>query len=381
MVEKADVGLHRGLRDVYLDTSQASYIDGENGVLLYRGYNIHDLAEKSTFPEVVYLLLHGELPTRSQLAALEEELRIARPVPPEVLEIVRIVRKAHPMDVLRTAVSGLAAFDPDTDDNSQEAILRKGVRLTSQMATIVAAHHRIRRGDLPVPPRDDLGHTANFLSMLFGRVPDEQTAELMDVDFILHAEHGANASAFAARVTASTLADLHAAIVSAIGTLKGPLHGGAAEHVMRMAEEIGTPDRAEEFARRIINGGGRIMGFGHRVYHVEDPRARHLRERSKALGERLGEPRWYRILSHLEQQVMAPYQRRGIYVNVDFYSGSIYNLLGIPQDLFISLFALGRVPGWTLQVLEQVQRNILIRPLLAYDGPPERPYVPLEERG
>ena len=380
-MEKPEETLHRGLRDVYLDTTEASLIDGELGTLLYRGYNIHDLAERSTFPEVAYLLLHGELPTKAQLTRMESDLSASRRLPPEVIEVIGLVKRAHPMDVLRTAVSALSAFDPDVNDDSPEAIIRKGVRLTSQMATIITAHHRLRSGQEAVAPREGLGHAASFLYMLFDSEPDEETAKLLDVDLILHAEHGANASAFAARVTASTLSDFHSAIVSAIGTLKGPLHGGAAEHVMRMAEEIGEPEHAEEYARKVIEGGGRIMGFGHRVYKVEDPRARHLRERSQALGERRGQPKWYQILAHLQEKVMAPYQSRGIYVNVDFYSGSIYHLLGIPQDVFIPIFALGRIPGWTLQVLEQMGRNMLIRPLLAYSGPSERPYVPLEERG
>jgi citrate synthase len=379
-MEKTDVTLHRGLRDIYFDTTQSSLIDGDQGILLYRGYNIHDLAEQSTFTEVVHLLLHGELPTKAQLGDLEKTLRSARALPPEVIEVLRLVQKSHPMDALRTGVSALAAFDPEVTDNSPEAIIRKGIRLTSQMATIVAAHHRIRSGQKVVPPREDLAHAANFFYMLFGQTPSEEEAKLLDVDLVVHAEHGSNASAFAARVTASTLSDFHSAIVTAIGTLKGPLHGGAAEHVMRMAEEIGAPENAERYARKVIESGGRIMGFGHRVYRVEDPRARHLRDRSKALGDQRGQPKWYQILDYLQEKVMAPYQRRGIYVNVDFYSGSIYHLLGVPQDLFIPIFALGRIPGWTLQVLEQLERNILIRPLLSYSGPAERPYIPLEER-
>jgi citrate synthase len=215
--------------------------------------------------------------------------------------------------------------------------------------------------------------------MLFGMEGTEEEIQLMDVDFILHAEHGANASAFAARVVASTMSDLHSAVVAGISTLKGPAHGGAAEEVMKMAEEIGTPDKAEAYARNLLDGGGRVMGFGHRVYKAEDPRARHLRERSKLLGESRGQPHWYQILEQL-QEVMKPYGQRGIHVNVDFFAGSIYYLMGVPDDMFIPIFALGRIPGWTLNVAEQFARNILIRPLMEYTGPMDVPYVPISQR-
>ena len=217
--------------------------------------------------------------------------------------------------------------------------------------------------------------------MLTGEEPDEETQKLMDVDFILHAEHSSNASAFGARVSASTISDLHSAVGSGIGVLTGPWHGGAAEEVMKMALEIGQPENAEEYARKILDGGGRIMGFGHRVYKAEDPRARHLRDRSQKLGEQMGQPQWFQILRYLEEKVMVSYQSRGIFVNVDFFAGSIYYLLGIPDDLFISIFALGRIPGWTLQCVEQYRDNILIRPLLEYQGPMDLEYVPIEQRG
>jgi citrate synthase len=284
------------------------------------------------------------------------------------------------VDALRTGISALSAFDPEVNDNSPEATIRKGVRLTAMAPTIVAAHHRLRQGLEPVAPNPDLNHAGNFLYMLFNEMPDEDTVKLLDVDFILHAEHGANASAFGARVAASTLSDLHSAVVTGVGVLKGPWHGGAAEEVMKMAEEIGQPENAEEYARKVLNSGGRIMGFGHRVYKAEDPRARHLRERSKVLGEKMGQPHWFQILTYLEEDVMKPYRSRGIYVNVDFFAGSIYYLLGIPDDLFIPIFALGRIPGWTLQCVEQYDDNILIRPLLEYTGPMDLEYTPIEQR-
>lgn len=371
----------KGLKDVYLDTTKASFIDGQEGKLLYRGYNIHDLAEKSTFEEVIYLLLYGKLPLAQELKDLDATLRANRIIPNEVIQALELVCKnAHPMDALRTGISMLSGFDPDVDDNSTEATIRKGIRITAMGPTIVAAHHRLRQGLEPVAPNPDLNHSGNFLYMLFDKLPDQETTDLLDVDFILHAEHGANASAFGARVTASTLSDLHSAVVTGVGVLKGPWHGGAAEEVMKMAQEIGNPENAEEYARKILDGGGRIMGFGHRVYKAEDPRARHLRDRSQALGEKMGHPEWFQILTYLEEKAMVPYRAKGICVNVDFFAGSIYYLLGIPDDLFISIFALGRIPGWTLQCVEQYEDNMLIRPLLEYSGEMDLEYIPMDQR-
>jgi citrate synthase len=355
----------RGLKDVILDTTESSYIDGEQGILLYRGYSIHDLAANSSFEEVTYLLLHGTLPTEEELNSFKKRLAGLRSLPGEVIEVIRLVQDAHPMDVLRTAVSAVAAFDPDVNDNSKPANIRKSERLTAQFPTIVAAHDRIRRGLEPVAPREDLDHAANFLYMLQGSDPSPEAVEAFDLDFLLHAEHGANASAFAARVTASTISDMHSAIVTAIGTLKGPAHGGAAEAVMKMAIEIGDPSRAKDYIRSHLDAGDRIMGFGHRVYRAEDPRARHMREKSKTLGAKLGHEEWYQILQTVEEE-MKPYQSRGIFVNVDFYAGSVYHLLGLPEDLFIPIFAIGRIPGWCIEILEQFDNNILIRPLLKY---------------
>ena len=379
-METKVVKIERGLKDVYVDRTEASFIDGLEGKLLYRGYNIHDLAEKSTFEEVVYLLLYGDLPTKSQLAELDSTLRSHRAIPDEVMQVLGLVRNSRPMDALRTGVSALSAFDPEVKDNSVEATIRKGVRLTAQVPTIVAAHHRIRKGLEPVSPNLDLNHAGNFFYMLTGQYPTDEESRLLDVDFILHAEHGANASAFAARVAASTFSDLHSAIVTGISVLKGSWHGGAAEEVMKMALEIGQPENAESYAHKILEDGGRVMGFGHRVYKAEDPRARHLRERSKRLSEVKGQPKWFQILMHLEEKAMASYRAKGIYANVDFFAGSIYYLLGIPEDLFIPIFALGRLPGWTLQCVEQYSNNILIRPRLDYQGPMDLTYVPIEER-
>ena len=375
----AEVEIKRGLQGVYIDRSKSSFIDGIEGKLLYRGYSIHDLAEKSSFEEIGYLLLYGDLPNKTQLKDFDSNLRSSRSIPAEVIEIIRVVKGSHPMDVLRTAVSALSAYDDEVADNSVEATIRKGIRLTAQAPTIVTAHARIKEGKDPVSPNPDLNQAANFLYMLFGEKPTEQEARLMEKDFVLHAEHGINASAFAARVAASTNSDLHSAVVSGIGTLKGPAHGGAAEEVMAMALDIGEEDRAEGYVRNILDGGGRIMGFGHRVYKVEDPRARHLQAECQVLGEQKGQPKWFRILSKVAE-VMEPYQSRGICPNVDFWAGAMYHLMGIPKELFISIFAMGRIPGWTAQVTEQFSNNILLRPLLLYDGPMDLPYVPLDDR-
>ena len=372
--------LHRGLREVYIDRTTSSFIDGNVGKLLYRGYDIHDLAEKSTFEETAFLVMYGHLPTQAELDIFDAELKAARELPGEILDVIRLTRNSHPMDVLRTSVSALSAYDPDTEDNSTEATLRKGVRLTAQASTIVAAHARIREGNEALDPDPSLGHAANFLYMLFGEKPAEEDAKLIDKDFVLHAEHGINASAFGARVTASTQADLHCAVTTGIGVLKGPSHGGAAEEVMKMTQEIGTEENAENYVRERIRGGGRVMGFGHRVYKAVDPRSLHLQDDARELGERKGEPKWFQILQSVIE-VMEPYRRRGIYQNVDFFSGAIYYLLGIPDDLFISIFAMGRVPGWTAQVVEQFENNILLRPRLHYEGPMDVPYVPIGERG
>lgn len=373
------IELKRGLKDVYIDRTRSSFIDGSAGKLLYRGYNIHDLAEGATFEETIYLLLYGELPTHGQLAGFDENLKAARGLPDEIVEVIRLTKNAHPMDVLRTAVSALAAYDPEVADNSAEATLRKGIRLTAQAPTIVAAHARIREEKDPVAPDQGLDHAGNFLYMLTGEQPDRRDVWLIDKDFVLHAEHGVNASSFGARVAASTQADLHSAVTTGIAVLKGPAHGGAAEEVMKMALEIGSEENAEPYIKQMLSRGGKVTGFGHRVYKAVDPRAIHLRADAKALGERKGEPKWFSILQRVAD-VMEPYSQRGICENVDFWSGAIYYLLGIPEDLFISIFAMGRIPGWTVQVMEQAESNILLRPRLLYEGPMDLEFVPIEGR-
>lgn len=373
------IKIHRGLRGVYFDRSPCTFIDGKAGELRYRGYSIHDLAEHSSFEETAWLLLNGDLPSRQQLAAFDAELKSARKLPAAAVDIIRTIKSAHPMDVLRTATSALSAFDPETADNSREATLRKAIRLTSQVPMIVAAHSRLRAGEEPVAADQALGHAANLLWMLTARKPSADAAQLIDRDLILHAEHGSNASSFAARVVIGTEANLHAAIVAAIAALSGPAHGGAAEDVMKMAEEIGDPSRAAGYVKEKRKAGVAVTGFGHRVYRAEDPRARHMRAGVERLSKEMGEPKWFEILQAVVT-AMAPYARHGVNVNVDFYSGVVYHLLGIKRDLFVPIFAIGRVPGWVVQVLEQLENNILLRPLTLYNGPDARAYVPLETR-
>ncbi len=369
--------IHRGLKDVYFDRSGVSDIDGRAGELRYRGYSIHELAEHSSFEEICFLLLHGELPGAAALGELCKTLADSRALPATVLDLVAALRAAHPMEVLRTAVSALGALE--TEDDSPAALLRKGLRLTAQVPTIVTAQHRLRSGLEPVPPNPALGHAANFLYMLHGREPSVEAARLMDIDLLLHAEHGSNASSFAARVVAGTGANLHAAVTAAVGALSGPAHGGAAEDVMQMAREIGAPERAADYVKAKRAKREAIMGFGHRVYRTEDPRARHLRDRAARLSAEMGQPEWFQILQAVVE-AMRPYARLGVNVNVDFYAGVIYYLQGIPQDCFVPVFAMGRVPGWVAQVREQLDGNILIRPLTQYDGPAPRAYVPLDQR-
>ena len=380
MSDSEKTEIHRGLKGVYFERSATTFIDGKAGDLRYRGYSIHDLAQQSSFEESAYLLLHGELPTAAQLAAITAELKAARAIPREIIEIIRALPKAHPMDALRTAVSALAAFDPQTDDNSIAASRAKGIRLAAQVPTIVAAHHALRQGK-PVPESDPaLSHAANVLWLLTGRKPSPDAAQLMDRDLILHAEHGSNASSFTARVVIGTEANLHAAMTSAIAALSGPAHGGAAEDVMKMAQEIGAPENAAAYVKAKRAAGEAVTGFGHRVYRTEDPRARHMRDGVEKLSREMGEPKWFAILQAVVE-AMKPYARFGVNVNVDFYSGVIYYLNGIAPDLFVPIFAIGRVPGWTVQCLEQLQNNILIRPLTLYDGPEARDYVPVARRG
>jgi len=375
-----NVKINRGLKGIYFERSAVSHIDGSAGTLSYRGYSIDALATQSTFEEVSYLLIYGDLPTQAELADFDAKLKDARELPASVYDVIRATKDGHPMDVLRTATSALAALTPTSQDVSVDAFIENGIKLTSQVPMIIAAHDRIRNGLDPVAADKTLSHAANWLWMLKGEKPSEDATRLADVDFILHAEHGSNASSFAARVTIGTEANLHGAIVTALSTLAGPAHGGAAEDVMKMVHEIGTPENAAAYVKAKRANREAVTGFGHRVYRAEDPRARHMREGVRKLGEEMGAPEWYAILQGVVD-AMKPYARHGLNVNVDFYSGVVYQLHGIPMDLYVPIFAIGRMPGWIIQCIEQLEGNILIRPLTLYNGAEPRDYVALSDRG
>ena len=370
-------GSRGGLEGIVAGTSGLCDIDGRSGRLLYCGYDIVELAEHSCFEETAYLLWHGELPAADELAALRARLAEHLDPHPSVWMVASAAPDADPMDVLRTQVSLLGALDPAVDDNSEAADGDKSVRLLAQAGTLVAGSERIRQGLPLVAPRRDLGLAANLLYMLRGEEADPEEIRAVDVALILHAEHGMNASTFAARVTAATLADLHAAVTSAIGALKGPLHGGANERVMELLVTLRDPDSAATTIREMLAQKRRIMGFGHRVYRTEDPRATILRRISRSLGERAGELRWYELTRAVERVVL---EEKGLYPNVDLYSASVYTSLGIPRRIFTPLFAASRMAGWTANVIEQHRDNRLIRPDSDYIGPPPRPYVSLARR-
>jgi len=368
-----------GLEDVVVTHSYICDLDGKLGKLTYYGVDIHDLAHHSSFEETAYLLWHGHLPTKAQLEELKEQLVAKRALPGRVIDIMRLLpTTTPPMDALRTAVSSLSSFDPDVNDRAPEKNYQRAVLLTAAMPTIVATWDRMRNDKEPVAPLTKVDHATNFLYMLTGEMPNEYNAHVLDVALILHADHELNASTFAARVTAATLSDMYAAITSAIGALSGRLHGGANEQVMRMLLRIGDVEHTEPFIQNALEHHERIMGFGHRVYRTEDPRATHLRAMSEELGKRTGDSRWYEMSRIIESYVKG---HRNLNANVDFYSASVYYTLGIPIDLDTPIFACSRITGWTAHVLEQYANNRLIRPRAEYVGPKVTPYVPIEQRG
>ena len=358
----------KGLEGVVATTSSICYIDGEQGVLAYRGIDIHELADNSTFEETCYLLWNGKLPTRGQLRELHERLAEERKVDASIINLLRTApRHALPMDVLRTAVSALSFYDAEEKTNDREANVHKAIRLTSQVSMIVAAYDRIRKGKSVVEPDHSLSHAANFLLMLNGTAPSAMAERALDIALILHADHELNASTFAARVTAATLSDMHSAVTSAIGTLKGPLHGGANEAVFQILQAIDSSGADPiEYVKGMLAQKKKIPGFGHRVYHTEDPRATHLRTMSHDLGQSSGQAKWFEISQKIEEFVKAD---KKLNANVDFYSASTYRTLGIDVDLFTPVFAVSRVSGWTAHVIEQLDDNRLIRPRAEYVGP------------
>src|SRR5216110_3092382 len=370
-----------GLEDTVATSSAICYLDGDRGVLAYCGYDIHDLARHATFEEVCYLLWHRRLPTRAELGDLQSQLAAGRALPEPVLRLLRSLPAGNGMDLLRTLTSALGQYDVDAADQSPDANYRKAVRLTAQIGSLVATMGRVASGGGPIEPDPVLGHAANFLYMLTGQRPGGLETRAFDVALILHADHELNASTFAARVAAATLTDIHSSIVGAVGTLKGPLHGGANADVMRMLLEIGQDaplEKAEEVVRAKLARKEKIPGFGHRVYRTEDPRATHLRQMSRDLGQRAGMPIWFEMSQRIEALVK---REKRLNANVDFYSASTYYALGIPIELFTPIFAVSRMSGWTAHVLEQYANNRLIRPRADYVGPeyPQR-YVPLEQR-
>jgi citrate synthase len=367
-----DTKAKAGLEDVVAGESAICYLDGERGVLAYHGHDIHDLAHAArgaSFEEVCHLLWHGRLPTRAELGDLGSQLAAARALPEAVFRAMRSLPNGDSMDALRTLTSILGHYDPDATQASPQANLRKAVRLTGQLGALVATWGRMARGGGPIAPDPALGHAANFLYMLTGERPSALAARAFDVSLVLHADHELNASTFVARVAAATLTDIHSTIVAAIGTLKGPLHGGANADVMRMLLDIGRdagPERAEAAVRARLARKEKVPGFGHRVYRTEDPRATHLRQLSKALGEKAGEPQWFQMSQRIEALVK---NEKKLYPNVDFYSASMFYALGIPIDLYTPIFAVSRISGWTAHVLEQYANNRLIRPRTDYIGP------------
>src|SRR3984957_2492997 len=370
----------KGLQDVVANESSICFIDGAKGILSYRGIDIHELADSSTFEETTYLLWNGALPTAAELHDFTHQLAAARQLPQDVIAFLRSIPKtASPMEVLRTTVSLLSIYDPDEKSHLHTANVRKSFRLTAQIAMIVAVFDRIRKGKSIVKPDTSLSHAANFLWMLNGEKPTETATKALDVALILHADHELNASTFAARVIAATLADIHSAVTGAIGALKGPLHGGANEATMRLlyAIEKAGADPVE-YVRQMFAEKKKISGFGHRVYHTEDPRATHLRRMSEELGKTAGNTKWFDMSRKIELFVK---QEKKLNANVDFYSASTYTTLGIDIDLFTPIFAVSRIAGWAAHVIEQHDDNRLIRPRADYLGPAyPAPYIPVAER-
>lgn len=367
-----------GLEGIIATRTAISDIDGEQGKLVYQGIDIFDLANNSSFEETIYLVWNGRLPNKHELDSLKQELAESRKPHPEVVRVIQnLPRNDIPMDALRTAVSVAGIYDPDTGSSSREANVRKAIRLVAQTPILVAYIERVKSGLELVEPRMDLSLAANFLYMLFDKEPDQETAHEFDVALILHVDHELNASAFTSRVIASTLADMYSAVTGAIGALSGPLHGGANQRVMEMLIEIGEPERTEEYINDLLSRHERVMGFGHRVYKVMDPRATILKAMSKALGERHGNTKWFEISERIEKSLL---QEKGLYPNVDFYSASFYHELGVPVDLFTCIFAMSRMAGWTAHVLEQQADNRLIRPRAEYMGPRNVEYLPLTNR-
>ena len=370
--------IEKGLEGVVIAKSAITYIDGTQGILRYRGIDINELAEKSNFEETTYLLWNGQLPNKTQLSQFRKELTANRPLPPEVLKLLKGVPKgAIPMEVARTAISYMSTFPRKKEESFDRFNRRRSLQLTATLATIVSSYERVRKGKTPIRPDTQLGHAGNFLYGLWGKKPDEKSVKAFDAMSILYADHEMNASTFAAVVAISTLADLGGAVTSAIATLAGPLHGGSNQRVMEMLEEIGSLDQVEQYIDRELGAGRRIMGFGHRIYRTYDPRARILKRIAQTLTREGGTTKWLEIAEQVEADVM---DKKKLWPNIEFYAAVVLNALRVPTDMMPAVFACNRISGWIAHIYEQYADNRLIRPLTEYVGPAQVPYVPIEQR-
>ncbi len=379
--EKKPIDFARGLEGVHVATTAISWIDGQNGVLLYRGIPIEEIAKHSNFEETSYLILYGKLPTKQQLEEFDAALKKNREIPDDLLDVIRKFPKdTHSMHVIRTAISFLGGFDPDAEDNTPEANYEKSIKIIAKFPTVVAAASIIRRGLEVIPPDSSLSMAANFLYMMSGEKPTAEEEKIMDTIMILHIEHGMNASTFSSIVTISTLADIYSAITSAIGTLKGPLHGGANERALRMIKEIGTRDNVRQYVENALANKQKIMGFGHRVYKAYDPRAKILRGYAESLSKSRGDMSGIEIAEEIEKIMIEKVGGKGIFPNVDFYSGLVYSHLNIPMEDFTPIFAMARSVGWCAHVMEYLEQNRIFRPRAVYVGSKDAHYVPIDER-
>ncbi len=372
----------KGLDGVIACETHINYIDGAAGKMIYRGYDVEEIGEQTNYEETAYLLIYGNLPTQSELDDFKAKLISYRSIPPEVIQVLKIIptAKTHPMSALRTGVSALGTFNPDAEEQSAENYEDIGLQLIAKLATIAGAVQRIRAGKEPVEPDPSLDHSANFCYMMTGEKPSEVFERIMDLSLVLHADHGVNASTFSSMVVISSLTDMYSAIAAGIGSLKGPLHGGANEQVLYMLNEIGSADKADEYMDNAIKNKVKIMGFGHRVYKAYDPRARIFALHSKELCEAAGKPELYEIAKRVEEKVIDAYGAKGIFPNVDFYSGTIYHCLGIETAMFTPLFAVSRVAGWVARILEYLPQNRIFRPRAVYLGEKDLQYVPIDQR-
>ena len=381
MSAKNSIELKKGLKNVYFDKTNISDIDGKKGLLSYRGYDINDLATNSTFEEVCFLLLHRYLPDDSELKSFINQINKIDHIPQVAIDIILNLKESHPMDVLQSVISTIGSMETKPHDFDSDSTIEMGIKLIAYTPMIVAAHQRIRNGQSPIKPEKKFSLAENFLHMLFGKTPEKSESIAIDKDFILHAEHGVNASTFSARVSASTGSDFFSCITAAISALKGPKHGGAAEGVMKMANEIGNKSNANTYVEKALSNGERIMGFGHPVYKTTDPRAKHLKTAAKNLAKIKGEPKWFSIIQAVvDTDSMQSRARIGLHPNVDLWAGASYSLLDISEDLFVPIFCIGRIPGWIAHIIEQSEKKDILRPRLLYSGKNNVKYKKIQDR-